>query len=57
MTNNIQGSPNKVNSCFFSRNSASQKAVAGHISSDEREKPTTKITLPSKGLIQIQQRN
>ena len=26
-------------------------------SSDEREEPTTKITLPSKDLIQIRQRN
>ena len=27
--------------------------MAGHIQSDEREKATTKIILPSKGLIQI----
>ena len=37
--------------------SASQKGVAGHIKSDERKKPTTKITLPSKDLIQIRWRN
>ena len=30
---------------------------AGYIESDEREKPTTNITLPSKDLIQIQWRN
>ena len=29
--NNIQGNPHKVNSLSFSRNSASQKEVAGHI--------------------------
>ena len=31
--------------------------MAGYILSDEREKPTTKITLPSKDLIHIQWRN
>ena len=31
--------------------------MAQYISSDEREKPTTKNTLPSKALIQIRQRN
>ena len=51
--NNIQGNPHKVNSWSFSRNSASQKGVAGHIYSDEREKATTKMTLPRKDLIQI----
>ena len=30
-TNNIQGNPHKVNSWSFSRNSESQKGVAGHI--------------------------
>ena len=29
--NNIQGNPHNVNSCSFSRNSASKKAVAGDI--------------------------
>ena len=29
--NNIQRNPHKVNSSSFSRNSASQKGVAGHI--------------------------
>jgi len=27
--------------------------MAGHTKSDEREKPTTQITVPSKDLIQI----
>ena len=31
--------------------------MAGHIESDEREKPTTQITVTSKGLIQICRRN
>ena len=31
--------------------------MAGYIESDERKKPTTKINLPSKDLIQIPQRN
>ena len=37
----------------LSAETASQKGVAGYIESDEREKPTTKIILPSKDLIQI----
>ena len=57
MTNNIQGNSHKVNGLFLSRNSTSQKGVAWYISSDDREEPTTKITLPGKDLIQIQQRN
>ena len=36
--------------CF--RNSAGQKGMAGYILSTEREKSTTKITVPSKDLIQ-----
>ena len=52
-----KGIPIKVISLFFSRNSAGQKGVAGHISSDEREKPTTKITLLSEDHIQIRWRN
>ena len=56
-TNNIQGNPHKVKNSSFSWNSASQKGVARHIYSDEKEKPTTKITLPSKDLIQIRRRN
>ena len=31
--------------------------MAGHILSDEREKATTQITVPSKDLIQIRRRN
>ena len=31
--------------------------MPGYIESDERENPTTKITLPSKDLTQLQQRN
>ena len=30
-----------------------EKEMAGHTSSDEREKPTTQITIPRKDLIQI----
>ena len=36
----------------FSRNSAGQKGMAGYILSTEREKSTTKITVPGKDLIQ-----
>ena len=31
--------------------------MTGHTYSDEREKPTAQITVPSKGLIQIWRRN
>ena len=31
--------------------------MAGHTENDEREKPTTKNTVPSKDLIRIQRRN
>ena len=31
--------------------------MAGHTLNDEREKPTTQITIPSKDLIQIRRRN
>ena len=54
---NIQGKSHKVSSQFLSRNSASQNGAAQYISSDEREEPTTKITLPGKDLIWIQRRN
>ena len=57
MTNNIQENFHKVNSWFLSRKSTSQKGVAWYIESDERGEPTTKITLHSEDLIQIQQRN
>ena len=36
----------------FSRNYAGQKGMAGYILSTEREKSTTKITVPAKDLIQ-----
>ena len=41
----------------FSRNSAGQKGMAGYILSTEREKSTTKITVPGKDLIQNWWRN
>ena len=56
-TNNIQGNPNKVIGRFFNRNSAGQKAVAWYTQRDERKKPPTKITLPSKALLHIWRRN
>ena len=46
-----------LNSWSFSRNSAGQKGMAGYIWSTEREKYTTKITVPSKDLIQNWWRN
>ena len=52
-TNNTQGDSNKDNSLSFNRNSLGQKGMAGHTSSDEREKPATQITIPGKDLIQI----
>ena len=48
-----KGNPIKVVGRFFSRNSAGQKGVARYTQRDERRKPPTKITLPSKALIQI----
>ena len=33
--------------------SSNQKGMAGHTYSDEKEKPATQITIPSKDLIQI----
>ena len=56
-TNNTQEDPHKDNSWSFNRNSSGQKGMAGHIESDEREKPTTQITVPSKELIQIWRRH
>ena len=46
-----------LNSWSFSRNSEGQKGIAGYISSTEREKSTTKITVPGKDLIQNWWRN
>ena len=57
MTNNIQGSSQQFISWFLNRISTSQKAMAWYISSDEREGPTTKNTLPRKTLLQIWWRN
>ena len=51
--NNTQGDSHKDNSWFFNRYSSGQKGMAEHIKSDEREKPTTHITIPSKDLSQI----
>ena len=48
-----QGNPDKVTGRFFSRNSVGQKGVAQYTECDERKKPPSKITLPSKALIQI----
>ena len=45
------------NGWSFSRNSAGQKEMAGYIYSNEREISTTKITVPSKDLIQNWWRN
>ena len=42
-TSNIEGKPHTLNSWSFSRNSASQKGMAGYIWSNERGKSTTKI--------------
>ena len=55
--NNTQGDSNKDNSWSFNRNSLGQKGMAGHTWSDEREKPTAQITVPTKDLIQIWRRN
>ena len=52
-TNNTQGDSHKYNSGSFNRNSSGQKVMAGHTKSDEREKPTSQITVSSKDLIQI----
>ena len=54
---NTQGKPYMLNSWSISRNSAGQKGMAGYIQSTEREKSTTKSTVPSKDLIQNWQRN
>ena len=46
-----------LNSWSFSRNSLGQKGMARYIQSTEREKYATKITVPSKDLIQNWWRN
>ena len=47
---NIQGKPHKVNSQSISRKISAER----YILNNERQRSTTKITLSSKGLIQIQ---
>lgn len=47
----IQGKQFKTISCFFSRNFAGQKGVAGCSQSVKRGKFTTKNTLPDKIII------
>ena len=54
---NIHGDPEKVTGRFSSRNSAGPKGVAQNALCDERKKPPTKISLPSKALILIRRRN
>ena len=49
--------PHKANSWSFNRNSSGWKGMAGHSYSDEREKPITQVTKPSKDFIQIRRRN
>ena len=56
-TNNIQENPPIVNTWSVRRNSARHKREVGHTQRDERKKPTTKITLPIKDLVQIFWRN
>ena len=56
-TNNTQGKPHTFNIWSLSRNSTGQKGMAGYIWSAEREKSTTKITVPGKDLIQNWWRN
>ena len=48
-----KGTPVRLSADFFNRNSTGQKGVAVYIQNDERKKPPTKITLPSKALVQI----
>ena len=47
------GTPIKLSADFFNRNFKNQKRMAQDISSDEREEPTTKNTLPRKKLTHI----
>ena len=56
-TSNIQGKTHMINSGSFIINSAGQKGMVRYIWSTEREKATTKVTLPSKDLIQNWWRN
>ena len=52
-TNSTQGDSHKDKSLSINRNSSGQEGMEGHTKSEEREKPTAQITVPSKDLIQI----
>ena len=47
-----QGSSHKTVSLLFNKNFEGQKGVTRNIQSDKKQGPTTKITLPSKAVIQ-----
>ena len=51
LTSYTQGTPKRPSADFSE--AADQKGVAWHIQSEERKKPTTKNTLPSKVIVQI----
>ena len=51
------GTPIRPSADFSAETLQAKKGVAQYIQGKERKKPTTKITLPSKDLIQIPQRN
>ena len=48
----LQGGPIRLSANFSTENFADQKGLAEYIYSTEREKSTTRITVPSKDLIQ-----
>ena len=50
--NYLQGSSHKTVSLFLNRNFAGQKVLARNILNDEKQRPTTKITLSSKAIIE-----
>ena len=50
----LQGSFHKTVSCFLNGNFAGQKEVARNIQSDEKQGPTTKITILIEVIIQNQ---
>ena len=52
-----KGTPIRLSSDFSAETLADQKGVAWYTQCDERKKPLTKNTLPSKALIQIWRRN
>ena len=47
----LQRSSHKTISWFLKRNFVVKKGLVRNIQSDEKQKPTTKITLPSKAVI------